>query len=92
VSNGLNVGGLKVIDGTGHWVGPPIAGTLSLWIRKTSNYTANNGDLIIADTTNTSFTITLPSGPSLGNSAVTITDGGNWSNNSLTMSVVLLYI
>lgn len=48
------------------------------WSVKTSNYTAASGDLIIADTSSGSFTITLPSSPTSG-SAITIADGNNWS-------------
>ncbi len=55
------------------------------YIRKTSNYTANNGDAIIADTTAGSFTITLPATPTVGN-IVTIADGNDWSQYNLTVN------
>ena len=55
------------------------------YTRKTSNYTAVNGDAIIADTTAGSFTITLPASPSLG-ASVTIVDGNDWSQNNLTIN------
>lgn len=59
-------------------------GTLSDWILKTSNYTANSGDRIIADTSAGSFNITLPASPGTGNS-VTILDGSDWSLNPITI-------
>ena len=58
---------------------------LNPWVRKTSNYTAVNGDRIIADTTGGSFTITLPANPSIGNNLI-IVDGNDWSINNLTVA------
>ena len=54
------------------------------YTKKTANYTAVNGDGIIADTTAGAFTVTLPASPSAGN-AVYITDGGAWGTNNLTV-------
>lgn len=56
----------------------------SAWIKKITTYTATKGDKIIADTTTTAFTITLPATPSTGDS-VTIADANNWSINNLTI-------
>lgn len=58
------------------------SGGAATYTKKTSNYTANSGDVLIADTTSGQFTITLPSTPDVGASVV-IADGGNWSNTSL---------
>jgi hypothetical protein len=58
---------------------------LNSWSKKTSNYTAVNGDRIIADTTSGSFTITLPATPTTGNSII-ISDGNNWSVNNLIVA------
>ena len=56
------------------------------YINKTSNYTASTGQLISANTTNGSFTITLPSNPSTGD-AVTIADiDRSWISNNLTVA------
>ena len=55
------------------------------YIRKTSNYTANVGDYIIADTSSGPFTITLPASPSTGD-FVAIADGSNWTTNILTVA------
>ena len=42
------------------------SGALSAWARKTSNYTAVNGDRIIADTSGGTFTVSLPATPTAG--------------------------
>jgi hypothetical protein len=56
------------------------------WVSKTANYTASTGDRIEADTTSSSFTITLPASPVLG-SMVTIADSGRtWATNNLMVS------
>ena len=51
----------------------------------TSNVTATADQGIIADTSAGSFTITLPASPSAGDK-VFIADGGDWSNNNLTVA------
>ncbi len=53
--------------------------------RKTANYTAVNGDLLIADTTAGTFTITLPATPSIGN-YIRVADGNNWETTNLTIA------
>ena len=61
-------------------------GGSSSFSNKTSNYTATAGDLLSANTTGGSFTITLPSSPSVGDT-ITITDiDRSWIGNSLTVS------
>lgn len=55
------------------------------WVKKTSNYTAQNADRILADTTAASFTITLPASPAVGDT-ILIADGGNWELNNLTLA------
>jgi hypothetical protein len=52
------------------------------YLRKTSNYTANVGDYIIADTSTGSFTITLPASPTTGD-FVQIVDGASWETYNL---------
>jgi hypothetical protein len=61
------------------------SGALNPWTIKTANYTAVDGDRIVADTSNGSFTITLPSSP-IGGAYVQFTDGASWSNNNLTVA------
>jgi hypothetical protein len=57
---------------------------INTWSRKTANYTAVNGDRLIADTSGGTFTLTLPSTPSTGHSVV-IADGASWSSVNLTV-------
>lgn len=57
----------------------------SAWVTKTANYTAVDKDRILADTTSSAFTITLPATPTAGQE-VTISDaGGTFSTNNLTI-------
>ena len=55
------------------------------YLRKTSNYTANVGEYIIADTTAGSFTVTLPASPTTGD-FVQIVDGASWETYNLTIA------
>jgi hypothetical protein len=57
----------------------------STWLTKTANYTASAGDQILADTTSSAFTITLPASPQAGASVV-IADGNDWGVNNLTVA------
>lgn len=60
-------------------------GPLPAFLVKTANYTAAEGDRIIADTSGGSFTITLPATPSTG-AHIIITDGDDWFANSVTVA------
>lgn len=63
-------------------------GGSAAWSVQVGNYTAVNGDRIIANTTAGSFTITLPSGAGRPTGAyVQITDGGNWATNNLFINM-----
>jgi hypothetical protein len=55
------------------------------WRVVRSTYTAQNGDRIIADTSNGPFTIALPSSPTEG-FYVEIADGGDFSANNLLLT------
>lgn len=55
------------------------------YLFKTANYLAKNKDYIMADTSGGSFTISLPTGPSIGDS-VTFYDNASWGVNSLTVA------
>jgi hypothetical protein len=56
------------------------------WVSKTANYTAVEGDRVIANTTSSAFTITLPATPTLG-TMVTFADAGRtWATNNLTVA------
>lgn len=54
------------------------------WKVKTTTYTAQTSDTIIADTSSSSFTILLPASPVAGDS-ITIADGYNFSINPLNI-------
>lgn len=58
---------------------------LTAWSKKTANYTAAVSDRLIADTTASAFTITLPASPTVGQE-VTIADGYDWRINNLTVA------
>ena len=73
-------------QGTTGATGPTGAtGILTPWQVITSNTQLTSGAQYIANTAGGSFTVTLPSSPSLGNSVV-ITDGSNWGSNNLTVA------
>lgn len=61
------------------------SGALNPWAVKVADYTAVDGDRLIADTTNGTFTITLPANPR-GGAYVQLTDGGNWANVNLLVA------
>ena len=55
------------------------------WIKVDDDYTADVGEQILADTTLSSFTVTLPASPSEGDFLL-ISDPSNWSVNNLTLN------
>ena len=73
----------NVVRGPAGPAGP--SGALNPWTIKTANYTAVDGDRIVADTSNGTFTITLPASP-VGGAYVQLTDGKSWSANNLTVA------
>ena len=92
VSGGIAVTGnvalqqIHFADGTSMNTAASGTGGASItWTRKTANYTAVNGDRIIADTSGGSFVITLPATPSLGD-VIVIADGNSWATNTLNVA------
>lgn len=74
------------VDNTGLYInGTAFTGGASNWTVKTANYTAVNGDRIIADTSGGTFTITLPATPATGANVV-IADGSDWATINLTIA------
>jgi hypothetical protein len=73
-------------NGSGiYWgVGGGGGASISEWTEITSDYIAENGDRLLADTTANSFVVTLPATPDVGDS-IQIADGGNWSVNNLAI-------
>jgi hypothetical protein len=55
-------------------------------IEKTANYTAVAGDVIAANTSGGSFTVTLPSAPSAGQSVQVMDELATWAINPLTIN------
>ncbi len=76
---------LSYNSSSGVWANTNIAGLSSDWSRKTSTYTAVNGDRIIADTAGGAWTLTLPSSPAVGN-YIRITDGADFETTNLTVA------
>lgn len=76
----LGLSGPQGIQGVQGLVGAP-----QEWYVRTTNYTAINGDRIIANSSGGSFTITLPAAPTVGY-YVQITDGGDWELNNVTIA------
>lgn len=67
------------------WKNVSLAAATSNWSRKTANYTAVNGDRIIADTSGGAWTLTLPASPLTGN-YIQITDGNDFEATNLTVA------
>ena len=59
--------------------------TSSSFVIKTTTYTAVNGDDIMADTSGGTWTLTLPSSPSAGNTVKVTDPNDNWASNNLTV-------
>jgi hypothetical protein len=62
------------------------SGGSSPWTVKTSTYTAVNGDRLLADTSATTFTITLPSSPVAGWFIEIDDPEATWDTNNLTIA------
>lgn len=62
-----------------------ISSASMVWSVKTGNYTAVNGDGVLANTTAGSFTVTLPATPSTGWQVFVADPTGTWSTNNLTI-------
>lgn len=55
------------------------------YVYKTSNYTTQDKEGVLADTAGGAFTVTLPSTPSTGAQVVVADAGGSWGTNNLTV-------
>lgn len=84
VDGSVVAGNSPVFNAEGDLVDSGGAGSLS-WVTKTSNYTALEGDCILADTSGGTFIITLPATPGAGDT-VTIADAGNTASINLTVA------
>jgi hypothetical protein len=57
----------------------------SLWVTKSTTYTAVAGDKILADTSSAAFTINLPASPAVGNEVDFLDAQGTFNTNNLTV-------
>jgi len=60
-------------------------GNNDVWSIKTSNYSASANDNIFADTTANSFTILLPSSPTIGDTIIVSDPSDNWAISNLVI-------
>ena len=72
-------------DGTNWYDIFTLAGLGEAWLDKSGNYTASAGDNIFVDTSGGVVTITLPSGPSIGDQVKIIDSHGTFGTNNLTI-------
>lgn len=80
----IGVDGVSGYSGFSGYSGSVGANAKINYIKATANYTAVTGDFILADTSSSSFSVTLPTSPSVGD-YITIMDGSNFSINNLTI-------
>lgn len=55
------------------------------YVVKTSNYTTQDKEGVLADTSGGAFTVTLPATPATGAQVVVADSGSNWGTNNLTV-------
>lgn len=66
------------------------AGGVAYTAVKTANYTAVNNDGVLTNTTGGSFTVTLPTSPSVGNIVVVVDSFSQWGTNNLIIDPTAL--
>ena len=62
----------------------PAAGGIT-YVTKTSNYTTQNNEGVLANTAGGAFTVTLPATPATGAQVIVADPTGNWGTNNLTI-------
>lgn len=72
-------------DGAGNLTWNAPAGG-SVWIAKVTTYLSVNGDKLLADTSGGTFVITLPAGPTVGQSVFVMDAAGTFGTNNLTVA------
>jgi len=77
-------GNILTSDGTTWTSSAPAPGGID-YVVKTANYTTQNNEGVLADTSGGAFTVTLPSSPSTGDQVVVADPTGDWGTNNLTV-------
>ena len=78
-------GNVLTSNGTG-WVSQaPTGGGGISYVVKTSTYTTQDKEGVLADTTGGAFTVTLPATPAAGAQVVVADAGASWATNNLTV-------
>lgn len=94
-ANAVGITELDVTDGTsGQALTTNGSGTLSFadiaggidYVLKTSNYTTQSNEGVLADTSGGAFTVTLPASPATGDQVVVADPTGDWGTNNLTVA------
>lgn len=82
-SSGAN-GNVLTSNGT-TWTSAALPAGGLTYVYKTANYTTQDKEGVLADTTGGAFTVTLPATPATGAQVVVADAGGNWGTNNLTV-------
>lgn len=69
----------------GTWTSAVLPAGGLTYVVKTSNYTTQDKEGVLADTTAGAFTVTLPASPSTGAQVVVADSAGTWGTNNLTV-------
>jgi hypothetical protein len=79
-------GNVLTSNGTTWTSAAPTSGGGLTYVVKTANYTALTNEGVLADTSGSAFTVTLPATPATGAQVVVADAGGAWGTNNLTVA------
>ena len=79
-----SAGNVLTSNGTTWSSQPPAPGGIE-YVVKTANYTTQDKEGVLANTSGGSFTVTLPATPATGAQVVVADANGNWGTNNLTI-------